>query len=67
MFQEMTFPSINRGYNRVFQPGRLSIGLVAPLENYPSGPVPSMERHLERAQLAAVSYTHLTLPTICSV
>ncbi|WP_296029037.1 LLM class oxidoreductase [uncultured Alcanivorax sp.] len=52
MFQEMTFPSINRGYNRVFQPGRLSIGLVAPLENYPSGPVPSMERHLERAQLA---------------
>lgn len=28
MFQVMTFPSINRGYNRVFQPGRLSIGLV---------------------------------------
>ena len=52
MVQEMTFPSINHGYNRVFQPGRLSIGLVAPLENYPSGPVPSMERHLERAQLA---------------
>lgn len=45
------FKPINRGYNRIFQPGRLSLGLVVPLESYPGGPVPSMERHLERAQL----------------
>lgn len=47
-----TFARINRGYNQVFQPNRLSIGLVAPVERYISGPVPTMERHLERARLA---------------
>ena len=47
-----TFPLINGAYNQVFQPDRLSLGLVAPIEAYPSGPVPSMERHLERVQLA---------------
>lgn len=46
------FQSINRGYNAVFRPGRLSLGLVAPLETYANGPVPSMTRHLERVQLA---------------
>jgi len=29
-----TFVRINRGYNQVFQPNRLSVGLVAPLELY---------------------------------
>lgn len=47
-----TFAQINRGYNLVFQPNRLSIGLVAPLESYTRGPVPSMNRHLERVRLA---------------
>ncbi|TPV97102.1 MAG: LLM class oxidoreductase [Myxococcales bacterium FL481] len=46
------FEAINRGYNSVFQSGRLSIGLVVPLESYPSGPVPTMARHLERARRA---------------
>ncbi|MEO9525413.1 MULTISPECIES: LLM class oxidoreductase [Gammaproteobacteria] len=50
-----TFAQINRGYNQVFQPNRLSIGLVAPLESYSSGPVPSMNRHLERVRLAEKS------------
>ncbi len=45
------FQSINRGFNAVFQSGRLSLGLVVPLEAYPQGPVPSMRRHLERVQL----------------
>ncbi len=47
-----TFQPINPGYNSVFQPNRLSIGLVVPIESYPHDPVPSMERHLERARLA---------------
>lgn len=50
--QATDFPSINIGYNSVFRPNRLSIGLVVPIENYPNGPVPSMERHIERIQLA---------------
>jgi len=47
-----TFESINQGYNSVFKPNRLSIGLVAPLESYPNSPVPTMTDHLERIQLA---------------
>ena len=46
------FPAINRAYNTVFRPQRLSIGLVVPLENYSHSSVPAMERHLERVQLA---------------
>lgn len=46
------FPAINRGYNAVFRPNRLSLGLVAPLESYPHAPVPTMNRHIERVQLA---------------
>ena len=46
------FQPINRGYNSVFRTGRLSLGLVVPLENYATGPVPSMTRHVERAQQA---------------
>ena len=58
----MQFPSINRAYNSVFQPGRLSLGLVVPLESYPSSPVPLMTRHLERAQQAeALGFSALWL------
>jgi len=46
------FRSINRAYDRVFRAGRLSIGLVVPLETYDRGPVPDMHRHLARAKLA---------------
>lgn len=44
------FQSINRGYNSVFRPNRLSVGLVVPVENYSRGPVPLMTRHVERIQ-----------------
>jgi luciferase-type oxidoreductase len=50
--QQKTFPQINRAYNSVFQPDRLSIGLVVPIENNSASAVPSMSRHIERVQLA---------------
>ena len=46
------FPSINRGYDTVFRPGRLTLGLVVPLESYPVGARPTMNDHLERARVA---------------
>jgi len=56
------FEPINRGFDATFQVNRLSLGLVVPLEAYPEGPVPSMERHLERARLAeAVGFSALWL------
>lgn len=48
---ETEFETINRAYNTVFRPNRLSIGLVVPLEAYNTSPVPSMVRHVERVQL----------------
>ncbi len=46
------FPQLNRAYSETFQPGRLTLGLVAPIEAHRNDPVPTMERHLERAKLA---------------
>lgn len=46
------FPTINRAYNSVFRPHRLSVGLIVPIEDYGRSPVPEMSRHLERVQLA---------------
>ncbi len=45
-----SFESINKAYNSVFQPDKLSIGLVVPIENYSLGPIPTMEDHLKRVQ-----------------
>ena len=45
------FNQINKGYNSVFRAGRLSVGLVVPLEAYTDSPVPTMNRHLERVRL----------------
>jgi len=46
------FASLNRGYQRLFQPNRLTLGLVVPVESYPDSAVPSMRDHLQRVQLA---------------
>jgi len=46
------FPELNRGYNSVFQQGRLSIGLVVPLDAHQNSPIPDMTLHVERAKLA---------------
>ena len=48
----LAFNRLNRGFNAVFRPGQLSIGLVVPVESYSSHAVPTMEQHLERAQRA---------------
>jgi len=45
-----SFEAINRGYNSVFKPDQLSIGLVIPIENYTSSAVPTMNDHLKRVQ-----------------
>ncbi|NEO84979.1 MAG: LLM class oxidoreductase [Spirulina sp. SIO3F2] len=50
--ENTTFQPINRGYNSVFQPNRLSLGLVVPIETYARSAVPTLTHHLERIQLA---------------
>ncbi len=50
--QHTGFSPINSGYNRVFKRGELSVGLVVPIENYDKASIPSMQRHIERVQLA---------------
>lgn len=50
--QQTTFTPINRGYNSVFRPKKLNLGLVIPLETYPQSPVPNMEGQIERIQFA---------------
>lgn len=49
---DKAFQPINQGYNKVFQAGKLSIGLVVPLESYIDSPIPSMENQLAHIQLA---------------
>ncbi|WP_444922085.1 LLM class oxidoreductase [Microbulbifer sp. CnH-101-G] len=46
------FPSINIGFDSVFKPGKLSIGLVVPIESYSTNSMPTMEAHIERVRLA---------------
>lgn len=57
------FPALNAAYARVFQPGRLSIGLTVPVAAYPHSDVPADEdvlgvaqrvRAVEQAGFAAV-------------
>ncbi|ESA33659.1 hypothetical protein N836_21040 [Leptolyngbya sp. Heron Island J] len=50
--EDTGFQPINRAYNSLFRPNRLSLGLVVPIETYSQGPVPTMTRQLERIQLA---------------
>ena len=46
------FAKINRGFNTTFQVGKLTLGLVVPMESYPIGGHPHMDGHLAKAQLA---------------
>lgn len=48
----MTFQTINQGYNTVFKPHKLSLGLVIPIETYPNSSVPRMEGQVELILLA---------------
>lgn len=45
------FKQINAGFGRVFQAGRLTLGLTVPIEAYPDTTAPTMYRHVERVQL----------------
>ncbi|MGP6089584.1 LLM class oxidoreductase [Antarctobacter jejuensis] len=49
---EQGFAPINRGFDRTFQNGRLTLGLVVPITAYPNSPVPDMDGHLQTVQLA---------------
>lgn len=42
----------NRAFTRVFQPNKLTFGLIAPFKGYPEGPMPNMDDHLELAKMA---------------
>ncbi|MEM6638427.1 MAG: LLM class oxidoreductase [Pseudomonadota bacterium] len=46
---EHRFDAINAGYRSVFEPARLSLGLVVPIEAYPNHAVPDMRHHIDRA------------------
>ncbi len=50
--QPVEFDQINVAYNRVFRPGRLSVGLVLPLEAYAVDAEPTLRGHLKAAQKA---------------
>ncbi|MEM9873913.1 MAG: LLM class oxidoreductase [Myxococcota bacterium] len=52
MTADAVFEPINRGYDAAFCPERLSVGLVVPIEAYPSSSRPSLRHHLERVQRA---------------
>lgn len=40
------------GFQRLFQPGALTVGLILPLETHPTKPAPTMRDHVEMAQRA---------------
>jgi luciferase-type oxidoreductase len=50
--KQQLFPDLNNGFNSVFKVGKLTVGLVVPIENYPTSSVPSMHQQLEKIQLA---------------
>lgn len=50
--EEATFQQINRGYNAVFRPKKLTLGLVVPIETYANSAVPTMVQHVERVRSA---------------
>ena len=35
------------GYTKLFQPGKLSFGLIAPMKGYPNSAIPDMDNHME--------------------
>lgn len=61
-FEKNAFPPLNHAYASTFRPGRLSLGLVVPIERYATSAVPTMDLHLETAQHAeALGFSALWL------
>ncbi|MEM9853878.1 MAG: LLM class oxidoreductase [Pseudomonadota bacterium] len=50
--KELTRPTLNAAYARTFQAGKLTLGLVVPIERYAASAVPTMADHTARAQQA---------------
>ncbi|MEM6551147.1 MAG: LLM class oxidoreductase [Planctomycetota bacterium] len=50
--QQDKFGPINRGYDAVFQRGRLSVGLVVPITAYPVARLPDMAGQVQKIQQA---------------
>lgn len=50
-FKNNEFETINKAYNTVFKPNKLSIGLVVPVENYINSAIPTMENHIQMVKL----------------
>ncbi|MEM6479762.1 MAG: LLM class flavin-dependent oxidoreductase, partial [Pseudomonadota bacterium] len=50
--KELTRPTLNAAYARTFQAGKLTLGLVVPIERYAASAVPTMADHTARAQKA---------------
>lgn len=46
------FLKTHPAYSRVFQPGSLTFGFIAPLEGYPNSPAPTLTDHIELARQA---------------
>lgn len=46
------FEEINKGFANIFERGKLSLGIVVPIENYTVGSLPTMLEHLQRVKLA---------------
>ena len=42
----------HKAFRRVFQPGKLTIGLIAPFKGYPDSPSPDMSDFAEMAKMA---------------
>lgn len=50
------------GYARVFRPGHLTFGFIAPLESYPGSPAPTLQNHAEMAmKVDAAGFTAIWL------
>lgn len=47
-----SFAPLNAGYQRLFRPQRLTVGLVVPIEAYPDSPLPGLHEHVQRVQRA---------------
>lgn len=46
------FARHNRGFNQTFCFGRMSLGLVVPIESYPSTAIPCLTQHVAKVKLA---------------
>lgn len=49
---DQNFPKFNCAYADAFQVDKLTLGMVMPVEAHGNTPVPNLERHIERAQMA---------------